>query len=243
MPLSQLMAVITHNTLDGLIKIMRKLLWIIALCLITSLTFADDPHPHHDNDDVMGDISTSVVTGTGNNTSVGYGPDNDIDDCMAHWSALIVTFPSRNKFCEALALVLWAEHPETHTVQSIKIMCSSKAGIDVFDTKQGCISAFTSDIPDGGPGIHIPTPGPDDQETRPDGAGDISEWGSGHPEAVAIVREQVAQVVKDYGTLESRIARVEHGNRIAAQKAQERRDYAQQTIDMLIPEDKDESER
>lgn len=183
-----------------------------------------------------------VVTGSSDSVAFGYGPDNDINECLAHWSALIVTFPKRNKFCETLSLVAWAEHPETHTPQSIKIMCSTSAAEDVFDTRDACINTFTSDARDGGVPTTPRTPGPDDEETRPDAVGEVSECGGPCPDAHDIVIQQVAEVEQEYEDLDARLARIERGNRIAAQKAQERRDYAQQTIDKLQAGE-DESER
>lgn len=188
------------------------------------------------------DPITNQTVGGSDNLAIGYGPDNDINDCMAHWSALIVTFPKRNKFCEQLALVAWAEHPETHTPQSIKIMCSTSAAVDVFDTRDGCVNIFTSDASDGGIGTTPPTPRPDGEGYRPDAVGEVSECTPRcppeTPPEVVLVQQQMEQHTEEYENVSKRLARIEQGQRISAQKAQERRDYAQQTIEKL-----DESER
>ena len=85
-----------------------------------------------------GDVSTGGVS-----TRVfSVGSDNDIADCMAHWTAVIVTWPARNKFCELTEFSNWAEHPELHTEASIAIRCSSKAAKDVFGSASQCSDNF-----------------------------------------------------------------------------------------------------
>lgn len=211
---------------------MRKLLCLLTLFLVTPLALAsgDDLTNVSKNQNEL-----NVATGTGNSTSFGYGPDNDINDCMAHWSALIITFPKRNKFCERQEFVSWAQAPQFHTLNSIKIMCSDPMGREVFGSTLECISVFT---PEGVP-TTPPTPGPDDEETRPDAVGEVSECGGPCPDVHDIVQTQMVQHEEEYENLEQRLARIERGNQIASQKAQERRDYAQQTIERL----EDESER
>lgn len=199
--------------------------------LISGPLFASGDKITQSNDPI-----TNQTVGGSDNLAIGYGPDNDINDCMAHWSALIVTFPKRNKFCEQLALVAWAEHPETHTPQSIKIMCSTASAKEVFGHTLECISVFTPERVATTP----PTPGPDEPGYGPDEAGEVSQCGGPCPDVHDIVVQQVAEVEKEYESLDARLARIERGNRIAAQKAQERRDYAQQTIERLKD---DESER
>ena len=204
---------------------MRRLLWAIALCLITSLALAsgDDLTNISKNENDL-----SVATGSTDSVAFAYGPDNDINDCMAHWSVLIATFPKRNKFCERQAFVAWAEHPVTHSAASIKIMCSDPMASEVFDSRDECIKVFT------------PLSEP------PTGTTGTGEGMSGPLEKVASyiddVQEVQVQQQQEYESLEDRLARVETGQRMAARKAQERRDYAQQTIDVLRSEDESENE-
>jgi hypothetical protein len=181
-------------------------------------------------------ISNPVMNAGSDSIAIGYGPDNDINDCMAHWSALIVTFPKRNKFCERQEFVSWAQAAQFHTPQSIKIMCSDPMGGEVFGSTLECISVFT---PEGVP-TTPPTPGPDEDGYRPDGAGEVSKCGTCRPPGAAIVETQLAIHTEEFEDLETRLARIERGNRIAAQKSQERRDYAQQTIQRLEDESEDE---
>lgn len=218
---------------------MRKLLCLIVLFMIPNLVVAsgDELTNTLENENALNATVENTIKGDSGSVGIGYGPDNDINDCMAHWSALIVTFPKRNKFCERQAFVKWAETPEFHTPQSIKIMCSDPMGAEVFGDTQECILTFTPpDIP-----TTPPTPGPDEEETRPDEPGDISECEGCGPPEISIVTQQMAQHEEEYEGLEQRLARIERGNRIAAQKAQERREYAQMTIDKLGPID--ESDR
>jgi hypothetical protein len=109
-------------------------------------------------------------------------------------------------------------------------------GGEVFGSTLECISVFT---PEGVP-TTPPTPGPDEDGYRPDGAGEVSKCGTCRPPGAAIVETQLAIHTEEFEDLETRLARIERGNRIAAQKSQERRDYAQQTIQRLEDESEDE---
>lgn len=178
-------------------------------------------------------VSNPVMNAGSDSVAIGYGPDNDINDCMAHWSALIVTFPKRNKFCERQEFVSWAQAPDYHTPNSIKIMCSDPMGSEVFGSTLECISVFTpEDIP-----TPIPTPGPGASGYSPGAVGEVSKEGYGGPPGAELVIQQMEMHEEEYEGLESRIASIEAGQRASARKAQERRDYAQQTIEKL-----DESE-
>jgi len=183
---------------------------IIILLLLSGIALADKEH-HNTGGDVIDTSNVVGVSGSDTN-ALSYGPDVDINDCMAHWSALIITFPKRNKFCERQEFVRWAQTPEFHTSNSIIIMCSDPLASEVFGSRDNCIDVFTIEqvVPASGPCIECD-----------------------HEEEIAITQMQVAQTVEEYESLEQRVARVERGSQIAAQKAEERREYAKHTIKRL----------
>lgn len=196
---------------------------MVVLWLAAGVAWADGGHGHNHHGG-SGDVDVSNVTNMGgsDNLAVGYGPDNDINECMAHWSVLIVTMPKRNKFCERQEFVSWAQATELHTPNSIKIMCSDPLGSEVFGSRDECIDVFTPKQP-------VPTSGPCDPCDLEERQADYNY----------MQQEQMAKQAAEFETLEQRLARIERNNRIAAQKAQERREYAQYTIERL----EDESER
>lgn len=201
---------------------MRKLLCLLSFLICSPLYAGGDDLTNISKN--TNDLS--VATGGTDSVAFAYGPDNDINDCMAHFSILIATWPKRNKFCERQAFVAWAEHPKTHSVASVKIMCSDPMASEVFDNRDECIGVFTP---------------PSEPPTGTTGTG---EGMSGPLEKVASyiddVQEVQVQQQQEYESLEDRLAKVETGQRIAARKAQERRNYAQQTIERLANESENE---
>lgn len=189
---------------------------IVILLLLSSVALADKEH--HNTDGGAVDVSNVTSLSGSDTNALSYGPDVDINDCMAHWSALIITFPKRNKFCERQEFVRWAQAPKFHNPNSVMIMCSDPLASEVFGSRDDCISVFTVEqvVPTSGPCIECD-----------------------HEEEIAATQMQVAQTVEEFESLEQRVARVERGNQIAARKAQERRDYAKHTMKRLEndPED------
>ena len=85
----------------------------------------------------------------------------------------------------------------------------------VWPNGQTCVQAIALIVPK--PPVVVPTSGP-------------------LLEDVIVAQEEQGE---EYESLEARLARIESGQRIAARKAQQRRDYAQQTVERLEndPED------
>jgi len=158
--------------------------------------------------------------------------DVDINQCLGstQWGTIIVSKQKLvlNKWCAA-------EVYDAKGMYSVaaKLRCQIPEINKLFNTDLECIRENTWTPPPTTP----PGSGPDGEETRPDAAGGVSEPGGMHrpvdPEAY--VQQQIAINIQEeeLETLEQRVARIEYGGRIAAQKAQARRDYAQHTIKRL----------
>lgn len=208
---------------------MRKLLLLLFLLPVAALASPDIIQSNDNNAQTTGDVVNEI----GGSTSRAYGfshalGDVDINQCLGstQWGSILVSKQKLvlNKWCAAE--VFDAKHMHS---MAARLRCQIPEISNLFDTALGCISENTY-TPSATP---IPTPGPDEDGYRPDEAGDISEWGDSLSPGLGIVQQQIAIQAEEYETLEQRIARIENGNRIAARKAQERRNYAQMTIERL----------
>ncbi len=103
--------------------------------------------------DVPVTVGDTVLSGGDNNVSIegdksrAYAlgmASGTIADCMAHWAIAIVSWPARNKFCERLAFTAWAENPARHTLNSVKIHCSSRIAKEIFGKRKDCETAFVT---------------------------------------------------------------------------------------------------
>ena len=191
------------------------------------------------NNQTTGDVSTGDVNGGsftgGSNKSlalVNSLGDVDINDCLGSTQWATPVFSKQklnlNKWCAAEVY----DAKGMYTMGG-RIRCQIPEIAALFDDAQQCVLENTVPAPIPLPATTPPTPGPDDEGYRPDEAGEVSQWGDGHPGDIDIVQRELAMHEEEYESLEERLARLERNNQIAARKSQERRDYAQQTIQRL----------
>ena len=208
--------------------------YALLLVLMSGPLFAsgDDVRVTQSNDmnnQTAGDVDGGTFTGGSNKSlalvnSLG---DVDINDCLGSTQWATPLFSKQklnlNRWCAA-------EVYDAKGMYSMggRVRCTIPEVASLFDDPQQCILENTVTPPP----VDVPTPGPDERPTRPDEAGGVSEWGDGRSPDPSLVMQMAIQE-EQYETLEQRLARLERGNKIAAQKSQERRDYAQHTIERL----------
>jgi hypothetical protein len=207
-------------------KRITLLFFVICVLLLFWLATANAGGPDIEQEVKIHGGDVNVPVGGSDSVAIGYGPDNDINDCMAHWSAILITVPKRNKFCERQEFVQWAEATEKHTPASVRIQCTGPLGSEVFGSTDECIDTF---LPKPSVPVSGPCDEPDPCEVERERVADINY----------AQQEQITQQEIELESLEERLARIERNNRLAAQRAQERREIAQQTLERLT----DESER
>lgn len=179
------------------------------------------------NNQTTGDVG--LVTGDSRAFAFAHGlGDVDINQCLGstQWGTILVSKQKLvlNKWCAA-------EVYDAKGMYSMagRLRCQIPAIADLFTDPQQCVLENTWTPPP----ADIPTPGPDGDGYRPDGPGEVSKEGYGGPPGMEIVQRELAMHEEEYESLEERLARLERNNQIAARKSQERRDYAQQTIQRL----------
>lgn len=155
---------------------------------------------------VTGDVDASTVISGGRAYALS-GGDMDINQCIATHSVLFGMWQGThlNAICVADVLDANGKHKE-----AAEMRCSVKRFRKVYGTEYECVRD-TQFIP------LPPPPAPVMKEGK--GGYDLEEY-----------REEHEQVDDN---IEKRLDRIEAGNRAAARKSQERRDYAQQTLERL----------
>lgn len=159
------------------------------------------------------EVEQAVTTYGSSSKAFGLGGgDMDINQCLATHSVLFGIWQGThlNKMCIADGLDAHGKHEE-----AAEMRCSVRGFRKVYGSD--CVEETMIRPPPPSPPIVVPTSGPLLEE-------------------VLVAQEEQEE---DYESLEARLARIEQGQRIASRKAQERRDYAQQTMERLEndPED------
>jgi hypothetical protein len=187
---------------------------VFILLLFALPALADDDcrgnHNCGDGGSTPVDVSTNVGGSSTKAISVG-GGDMDINQCLATHSVLFGLWQGThlNKMCIADGLDARGKHEE-----AAEMRCSVRGFRKVYGSN--CVEE-TMIRPSSPPPPVVPTSGPLLEE-------------------VLIAQEEQEE---EHESLEARLARIESGQRIASRKAQERRDYAQQTMERIEndPED------
>jgi len=180
------------------------------LLLLPMLAFASGDDIEIENDLVTGDVATNIKGSTVYGMS---GGDMDINQCLATHSILFGLWQGThlNTMCVADGLDADGKHHEAAMMR-----CSVRRFRKVYGSVEECIDTTE---------YRPPPPAPAPVMKEGSGGYDLEEYRVEH--------EKVDDSIED------RLARIEAGNRAAARKAQQRRDYARQTIQRLEndPED------
>ena len=184
---------------------LHHLKYTLLLVLMSGPLFASGTDIEIENELSTGDVSTVISGGRAYGLS---GGDMDIAQCLATHSVLFGLWQGThlNAICVADVLDINGRHKE-----AAEMRCSVKRFRKVYGTVYECVKATTF--------IPAPIPAPLDD---PRAAKYLES------EEVLHSEQQV-----EMESIESRLARIEAGNRAAARKAQQRRDYAKQTIERL----------
>lgn len=195
------------------------------------ITQSNDMNNQTSGDVTTGDVSTGDLTGGSQSNSskslalVNSLGDVDINDCLGSTQWATPLFSKQklnlNKWCAAEVYDAKGMH-----AMAGRIRCQIPEVAALFEELQQCVLENTVVVPVPVPPTDIPTPGPGDEETRPGAVGEVSEPGVGPSAEHELVQMEIE-------TLEQRVARIERENRLTEQKSQERRDYAQHTIEKL----------
>lgn len=209
---------------------------LLLMVLISGPLFAsgDDIVQSNDMNNLTGDVS---MTGS-SNKAFGFGyamGDVDIAQCLGseQWGTilggkqkLVLNWPCMAEFYLRNGM---------YDLASMAI-CNTEV-LTEFESEYACEQAHDFEgmllVVPPLPATGIPTPGPDEDGYRPDEVPEVSKEGYGGPPGTEIALMQLEIHQEEYSTLEERLARVESGQRAAAQKSQDRRDYAQMTIERL----------
>jgi hypothetical protein len=179
---------------------------VLILLLFALPAFAQDDCRGNHNCGSGGSTPVDVNTVVGGSTTKAFsvgGGDMDINQCLATHSVLFGLWQGThlNKMCVADGLDINGKHEE-----AAEMRCSVRGFRKVYG--DDCVEETMFRPPPPLPPTVVPTSGPLLRE---------------------VLVAQEAQE-EDYESLEARLARIESGQRIAARKAQDRRDYAQQTM-------------
>lgn len=186
---------------------------VLFAIFLSAFAFADDPH--HNRGSQGGDVSVtdnSVMSFGGDRSDIVTTilGDVDIGDCLYSWQVIIIQGVKANKFCQLMGLAndqqLLGNH---HSAAMLK--CKLKIVKDVWGTESECVKALQ----------YKPPSNPKTEETTVPTSGPLIQ-------EVMTAQIQEAQERQD---LADRIARIEVGQQIASQKAEARREFAQQTME------------
>jgi len=201
--------------------------WLIVILLAPALAFAtpDIVQSNDNNAQTTGDVVTGDSKAFAFAHSLG---DVDINQCLGstQWGTILVSKQKLvlNKWCAAEVYDAKGMHS-----MAARLRCQISEIKTLFNTHQSCILENTYEpIP-----VGVPTPGPDDEGTRPDAVGEVSKYEDQDLPDMDVVQHQIDLQEEEFDTLTQRVARIESGNILAARRAQQRRDYAQLTIERL----------
>jgi hypothetical protein len=176
---------------------------IIVLLLLSGSAFASGPS-------VEVEQNQNLTTTAGGSTTKAFsvsGGDMDINQCLATHSVIFGLWQGThlNRMCAANGLDANGKHKE-----AAEMRCSVRAFRKVYGLD--CVQKTMLRPPPPPLPVVVPTSGPQIKEI--------------------IVAHEKAEA-QEWGEIGKRLARIESGQRIASQKAQQRRDYAQQTMEKL----------
>ena len=215
---------------------MKKLLLIVLISgpVFASgdkITQSNDMNNQTSGDVTTGDVSTGDLTGGSQSNSsksialVNSLGDVDINDCLGSTQWATPVFSKQklnlNKWCAAEVY----DSKGMHSMAG-RIRCEIPEIEALFDDHQQCVLENTVLVPAPIPATTVPMPPVADEGRPPVGSEGYRNGGMDPSPGVELVQMEIE-------TLEQRVARIERENRITEQKSQERRDYAQHTIEKL----------
>lgn len=173
--------------------------------------------------------SGDIAVGTGDSRALAFGHalgDVDIAQCLGsvQWDTILV---GRQKL--VLNNVCMAEFYLKNGMFDLAAMmlCNQPEILDEFDSEESCEVAHNFTPPE-------PVPEPTVSSAPP-----LEEVVVEHYEEEQMLHEQQQM---EFEAIEDRLARIEHGQRAAARAAQERREFAQMTLDKLVEPENDPEE-